>query len=146
MVVRKNTAYITEELRDFSGGLNTDLPVATKQNELSVAKNVMLTLEGKAKPRPGEAKRFAVDFDSNPVKGISAYYKSDGTTRLVIAAGTSLYADEPHIVFEYDTQSDWEKAGVYTNLDTKSSPGDVKMFTPPQAMFHGTPVYEKIWI
>lgn len=141
-----NPAYIVKELANFSGGLNTGHPVAIDDDELVTAKNVVLTQQGKLSPRPGMAKRFSVDFDPGPVRGMGAYYKSDGTTRLIIAAGTSLYADKPHLVFEYDTQSDWETAGVCTNLDTKSSPGDVKMFTPPQATFYGTPTYERIWL
>jgi len=138
--------YLLERLDDFSGGWNTAHPASIAKSDLAVAKNVLFTPEGKVVPRWGIAKRFGADFDSNPVLGMGAYYKSDGTTRLVIAAGTTLYVDKPHITFEYDAQADWEKEGVYTNLDTSSQSGSVKMFTPPQATFLGTATYSHMWI
>ncbi len=119
--------YATKKLAAFSGGLNTDDPVVVADEDLVEATNIEYTNEARIKMRPGMSKRFASDFDSNPVIGMSPYYKSDGTTRLVMAAGTSLYADKPHVVFNYDAQADWKQAGVYTNLDVDSVPGDVRM-------------------
>lgn len=138
--------YDAIRVQDFSGGLRTGHPTAIPDDALAAATNVVLTLEGKVKPRGGVRKRFRQDFDNNPVVGIAPYYKADGTTRLVIAAGTTLYVDKPHLTFFFDNQADWEQAGAYTNLDTKSSPGDVKMFTPPQATFLGTATFDKMWI
>ncbi|NPV89127.1 hypothetical protein HPY42_06475 [Coprothermobacteraceae bacterium] len=127
--------YLLERIDDFSGGWNTAHPASIGKNDLVTAKNVLFTPEGKIVPRWGMAKRFGADFDPNPVLGMGALYKSDGTTRLVMAAGTTLYVDKPHVIFNYDSQADWEQSGVYTNLDTKSSPGDVKLYTPPTPIF-----------
>lgn len=148
MVTRRKQqgAYLTKRLDDFSGGWSTEHPVSLAESALAKAKNVMLTLAGKVAPRWGMAKRFAADFSTSPVLGMGALRKSDGTTRLVVAAGTALYSDKPHIEFLYDAQADWEQVGAYTNLDTKSAPGDVKMYTPPQASFLGTPTYDKVWV
>ncbi len=118
--------YLTERVDRFDG-LNTEHAVTISETELAKAENVQYTLQDKIKPRPGQSKRFTTDFDTSPVKGMGGYYKSDGTTRLVMAAGTSLYVDTPHVSFAYDSQTDWQKSGVYSNLDTVSSPGDVKM-------------------
>lgn len=150
IVARKRRAtvgtYQTERIDDFSGGWSTEHPASLGKNALSQAKNVMLTVGGKVRPRWGMKRRFAQDFSFYPVVGMGALRKSDGTTRLVVAAGTTLYSDKPHIEFLYDAQADWERVGAYTNLDTKSAPGDVKMYTPPQASFLGTPTYDKVWV
>lgn len=119
-------SYLTERVDEFSG-LLTEHPTTLSKYDLAKAENVQYTLQGKIEPRPGQRKRFATDFDSNPVKGIGGYYKSDGTTRLVFASGTTLYVDNPHVSFVYDSQTDWQQSKAYTNLDTSSSPGDVKM-------------------
>jgi hypothetical protein len=138
--------YLYQKLGNFSGGLNTDDPVTIGDEDLAVATNVEYTNEGRVTVRKGARKRFASDFSASPVLGLSPYYKSDGTTKLIVASGTALYADNPHLAFEYDAQTDWQRDGVYTNLDVLSSPGDVKMFTPPQASFIGTPTYSTVWI
>lgn len=147
-MARKQTGdgYQALQVRDFSGGLRTGHPSSIPDDALVEATNVVYTLEGKVKPRSGVRKRFSADFDSNPVVGLAPYYRADGTTRLVIAAGTTLYVDKPHLAFGYDTRSDWEQPGVYTNCDVSSAPGDVKMHTPPQAAFLGTPTYDKVWV
>jgi hypothetical protein len=139
--------YVRKRFGDFSHGIKAGHPTALPEGALVTAENVEITIDGKVKPRPGVLRRYATDFDAFPVNGLGALYKSDGTTRLVAAAGTSIYADKPHIVFDYDGQTDWEAAGVYTNLDTKSSPGDVKLSTPPQTTFQSTraATYDLMW-
>lgn len=120
--------YAITKIDNFTGGLNTSDPVTIEDKDLVQAENVELTNQGRIKVRGGTKKRFDQDFDNNPVKGIAPFYKADGTTRLVIAAGSSLYVDNPHVTFDYDEQSDFKQEGVYTNLDTESSPGELKMY------------------
>jgi len=139
-------AHEAMRVQEFAGGLRTGHPSSIPDDALVEARNVVFTLEGKVRPRIGVRKRFRQDFDTNPVVGIAPYYKADGTTRLVIAAGTTLYVDKPHLTFTFDTQADWAQSGAYTNCDINSSPGDVKMFVPPQATFLGTPTFDKMWI
>lgn len=140
-----NSLYPVKRLEDFSGGLNDEHPSTIPDECLSLAKNVEYTIEGKVKPRPGMSKRFASDFDTNPVLGMSPYYKSDGTTRLVMAAGTNLYADKPHVVFNYASQADWQKDGVYTNLNTAPTAGtSVSDVNPSTDLHSGTATTFKI--
>jgi len=138
--------YSAIRIDTFEGGLNTEPSATLGTNQLVQAKNVEFTLEGHIKPRPGMKKRFAQDFSTQPVNGIGVLYKTDRTSYLVIASGTSLYKDMPHVVFEFDGQAEWEQSGAYTNLDTKSSPGDVKLYNAPKATFLGTPTFDKMWI
>jgi len=126
--------YLLERIDDFSGGWNTAHPASIGKNDLAIAKNVLFTPEGKVVPRWGMAKRFAIDFDSNPVLGMGALYKSDGTTRLVIATSGKLYYDLPHILFEYDSQTEWENGTAY-NVEMTSAPGSVKLLLPSGPSF-----------
>lgn len=129
----RGRAYFAERLDDFSGGWNTDKATTIARNELATAENVELTSSAKVKPRPGIKKRFAADFSASPVLGMGALYHSDGTTKLVIAAGTALYADNPHIAFTYDAQADWG-TGTH-NLDSVTAPGDMKLPAKPVPTF-----------
>jgi len=138
--------YNTIRLDVFDGGLSTEPSATLTGKQLIKAKNVQLTLEGHIKPRPGMRKRFAQDFSDQPVKGIGVLYRSDRTSYLVVASGTALFKDRPHIVFEFDSQAEWEQPGAYTNLDTKSSPGELKLHSAPKATFLGTPTFDKMWI
>ena len=142
---QKAGSYDAIRITDFTGGLKTGHPSSISDDALVEATNVVYTVEGKITPREGVKKRFKQDFSSSPVVGMAPYYKADGTTRLVIASGTALYVDKPHLTFMYDTQTDWEQNGVCTNADTSSSPGDVKLTTPPAATFLGTATYDKVW-
>ncbi|BCV23300.1 LamG domain-containing protein [Gelria sp. Kuro-4] len=126
-MARSPQGYMAKKLSSFAGGLNTSNPVTIADTDLAKATNIEYTTEGRVKVRGGVKKRFSADFASNPVIGIAPYYKADGTTRLVMASGTSLYVDNPHVAFDYDSQTDFKQSGVYTNLDMDSSPGDVRM-------------------
>ena len=128
----RTNGYARHKL-DHWDGVNTDSPVAIAPSELVSAINVEFTQEGKIRPRPGQAKRFSSDFDTNPVIGIAPYYKSDGTTRLVMAAGTTLYADKPHVIFNYDSQTDWN-SGVH-DLDSTTTAGDIALLPAPTSAF-----------
>ena len=145
MARRKESVYDAIRVVDFTGGLRTGHPSSVPDDALVESTNVVYTLEGRVKPRGGVKKRFKQDFSSAPVVGMAPYYKADRTTRLVIATGTTLYVDRPHLAFIYDTQSDWIQPGTYTNCDVSSAPGDVKLVTPPAATFLGTATYDKVW-
>ncbi len=125
--------YSQLSIQHFGDGLNTDHPTSIPDHALAKAENIQYTQEKKVAPKPGMSKRFGSDFDSNPVIGIAPYYKADGTTRLIMAAGTSLYVDTPHVIFNYDTQTDWD-GGIH-NLDSSAVPGDIKLLAAPTSSF-----------
>ncbi len=115
--------YDKLKLNQFASGLCTDFPSTIPDNALAVATNVEFSPEGRPYPRHGLLKRYASDFDPSPVLGMAPFYKSDGTSRLVMAAGTTIYTDTPHLVFNYATQAQWQAAGVYTDCDTAPTAG-----------------------
>jgi len=135
--------YNVVQARKFAGGLQTGHPTAIGDNALTEAENVVYTLEGHVKPRKAIKRRFASDFSSAPVVGMAPYYGKDGITKVVMASGNSLYVDQPHLTFSYDTVGEWSQSGVYTNCAVSD---DVQLLTTPAAEFLGTATYEKIWI
>ena len=62
---------------------------------------------------------------------MGAYYRSDGTSRLLMAAGTSLYSDSPHLITNYDTQSEWQ-TGAMGFIDATTTPGEITVPSTPQ--------------
>jgi len=127
--------YNVEAHADFTGGLNTANPVSIADNQLAQATNLQLSTTGLPKPIWQAPPRYSPAFSPTAVLGISPFYKSDGTTRLVMASGTSLYSDTPHVTFQYASQSAWTQSGTYTNLDSSSTPGSLKLYTPPTPTF-----------
>lgn len=119
----------TLRLNDFSLGLNTTIsPTLLGDNELQVANNVSLEQKGTIVPSRGRVKRYSTPFANVPTCGLGAYYKKDGTTKLLAAAGSVLYADTPGIVNKWTTQADYEESGsARSNADTSTTPGSVKM-------------------
>ena len=78
-----------ENATGFLGGLNTfQDETVIKDSELTVAKNIILTVDG-IEPRPGTL-YFGGTQDSR-VRGIGAYYKSTGTRDFVRFSGGKLY-------------------------------------------------------
>lgn len=141
----KTSLYTLQRGRivDFSSGQHDAVhPSLLADNEAKIAQNVSLDEKGTLIPRKGIKRRFASSFDSSAVAGMGAYYKKDGTSRLVIAAGTSVYADKPHIVHRFDTQPGWD-AGAKSNIDTASTPGDIKVANPPAPTFSRSSVAYK---
>lgn len=115
---------LTGRLVDFSAGQNDAVhPALLNDNESVKSYNASLEEKGTLKPRKGSLKRYSADFDaSNPVAGMGVFYKSNGTTRLLMAAGTTVYYDEPHLENRWDTQAQWQNTGTITW-------GDVSGFT-----------------
>lgn len=120
--------YEIGRLVEQSGGMVDDVVYPTLLNENEAHKLINNTLEekGTVKPCKGRQERFAVPFDeNNPVNGIGVFYKSDGTTRLVMAAGSKLYSDTPHVVTSYDSKDDWDGGTKSKFCNTSDTPGDL---------------------
>lgn len=73
----------------FLGGLNSfqDETIA-KENELTEAKNIILSIDG-IQPRPG-TETFGTGDSATRIDGLTGYYKSDGTRELIRMAGGKL--------------------------------------------------------
>jgi hypothetical protein len=110
----------TLRVQDFSGGLNTAVsPSLLNANEGQLANNVNFDQKGTVQPQKGRRKRYAADFGASPVVGLGAFYTKAGLANLVIASGTSLYTDQPHMDHIWDTQANWKAAGtVFEGLAT----------------------------
>lgn len=118
----------TIRLNDFSLGLNTTIsPSLLNNNELQVARDVSLEQKGTIVPRRGRKKRYATAFSAYPCCGLGAYYKKDGTSRLLIGNHDSLYSDAPHVSYSWNTEEEWEAEGTTKSvlLDTVTTAGNL---------------------
>jgi len=80
----------TENVSGLIGGLNTAQdPTLIKNNELTKAKNIYLTLDG-IEPRPGTITYLSATH-SIPITGLFSYYKKDGTRMLLKMHNGTLY-------------------------------------------------------
>jgi len=109
-----------ERIVDWSGGMNDAVnPALLGDNESALLENASLDEKGTLFCRKGSRKRYAETIGNYPVTGLDAYYKSDGTSRLLI--GTSdgkLYVDEPHITNYYDTQGEFNNGKYQATVAT----------------------------
>lgn|GEM_PF-6821728 len=122
-------------LNDFSGGQNDVVHASLlNDNECAVLECASLDQKGTLLPDTGRAERFAANIDANPIAGMGAYYRSDGTSRLLMAAGNSLYSDSPHLAVNYDSQAEWQ-AGTLTLVDAVTTPGDIAPLEPANPTF-----------
>lgn len=113
-------------LKDFSGGKNSTIsPTLLNDNEATEALNVSFEQKGTISPHKGRKQRYGLVFSSSPSTGIGAYYKKDGTSRLLTAAGTEVYADEPHLEKKWDTKADWEQGTLGSRVSTTDVEGDL---------------------
>ncbi|MGI6125167.1 MAG: LamG domain-containing protein, partial [Acetivibrionales bacterium] len=119
----------TLRLADFSMGLNTTISGSLlNNNELQVAEDVSFEQKGTIMPRRGRRKRYEEEFSDSPCCGLGSYYKKDGTTKLLFAAGDKLYSDSPSISVKWDNQNDWEETNSkQVNLDSSTTPGDIQI-------------------
>ena len=119
----------TLRLADFSMGLNTTISGSLlNNNELQVAEDVSFEQKGTIMPRRGRRKRYEEEFSNSPCCGLGSYYKKDGTTKLLFAAGDKLYSDSPNMSFKWDNQNDWEEPNSkQVNLDSSTTPGDIQI-------------------
>lgn len=112
----------TFRLVDFSGGWNSsDSPALLSTREAQKADNVSYDMRGTLSPRKGRTKRFTNVIGANRISGLAAIVKKDGTSRLVMVSGPSLYYDEPHMEHRWDTQGEWETAGTAVEGDATTS-------------------------
>ncbi|MEW6726912.1 MAG: LamG domain-containing protein [Bacillota bacterium] len=97
-------------LVDLSKGMvDVVHPALLDDAESRLLKNASLDEKGTLKPCKGRVERYAAPFNTAAAcSGISAFYKSDGTSRLLVGtADGKLYADTPHVIQQWDTQGDF---------------------------------------
>jgi hypothetical protein len=114
-----------------SGGMidNVIDPTILEDNQAHLLKNVTLEQKGRVGTCLGRTKRFTAPFDANnPCNGITAFYPDAATSRLVMGAGTKLFKDNPHLIYKWDAQADFQEAGSHRcNCDLTTTPGDIKV-------------------
>lgn len=106
---------------DWSDGMNNAVNAALlKDSESVLLQNAYLDQKGTLFPRKGRVERYSPDISpTGSVAGMAPYYKSDGTSRLLI--GTSdgkLYTDKPHIINSYDTQGEFNNGQYQATVAT----------------------------
>lgn len=119
-----NKVYID----DFSGGLNSTISGSLlSNNEAQTAINISFEQKGTLRPRKGTRKRYLIPFADVPVTGMGVYYKSDGTSRLLITTGEKIFYDKPHLSTKWTEKADWEQAGTEKSrlLDTSIEEGSL---------------------
>lgn len=110
-------------IRDLSGGQKSaQIPTLLKDKEAQLAKNVSFSLRGAVKLRDVYQNRYSSSFASKGVIGLGSLFKSDGTSRLLVAVEDKLYYDKPHFTKRYDDQATWEE-GTVTYISTTDTPG-----------------------
>jgi len=115
-----------ERLFDWSGGMNNAVnPVLLKDNESPLLENASLDEKGTLFPRMGSRDRYSEQIGNEPVTGIGTYYKSDGTSRLLISAGTKLYEDNPHIMDVFENQDEFEQGTIAGSASITKKPNSV---------------------
>ncbi len=96
------------------------------ENESPLLYNACLDEKGTLGPRTGCEKRYSVDIGTAEVVGMGSFYKSDGTSRLLIATDDGkLYVDTPHVISKYSTQAEFnagELHNLYAHSDGKIIP------------------------
>lgn len=135
-------------LYDWSSGINDRIdPALLNDNESVILENASLDEKGTLMPSKGISRRYTNDISSSPISGIHPYYKNDGTTKILISTRDGkVYSEKTGLFYLFDTQSDWKKEGVYSNLDADSVAGQLNFPPKPNAQFIGTPTYDKIWV
>lgn len=128
----QNNKRQTESASGFLGGLNTfQDETLIKDNELTEAKNIVLTVDG-IEPRPGI--KYFGDSSGDRVLGAFAYYQEDGTRELIrfcdgandklqkyvgdtpTDIGSATYDDEAYMSF---VQAD-DKVFIFNGVDELS--------------------------
>lgn len=115
-----------ERIMDWSGGMNDAVnPALLGGNESALLENASLDEKGTLFPRKGSRDRYAEIIGDEPVTGLGAYYKSDGTSRLLIGAGTKLYMDNPHAIERFDLYEDFVRGEVRGLASIEKEPGKI---------------------
>lgn len=115
----------TEYIRDLSGGqVSAVSSISLRNKEAQMARNTTFNLRGALQLRKGFRKRYAASIGESAILGIGTLYKSDGTSRLVVAVDDRLYYDKPHYAYEFDTADDFNR-GTMKWANTTSVPGSL---------------------
>ena len=106
---------------DWSDGMNNAVNAALlKDSESVLLQNASLDQKGTLFSRKGRVERYSPDISpTGSVAGMAPYYKSDGTSRLLIGASDGkLYTDKPHIINSYDTQGEFNNGKYQATVAT----------------------------
>jgi hypothetical protein len=128
---------------DWSGGMNDVInPALLNDNESPRLENVSLDEKGTLYPAKGRTERYGQPISEKAINGLGAFYKSDGTSRLVIGADNELYTDSPHHINTFDSQSELE-SGIMQNV--KVTDGKVEVYSYLQLCnFNNKPRFSRI--
>lgn len=119
-------APAVERIEDFSGGLNTTISGSLlNKNEAQIALDISFEQKGTIVPRRGRRRRYNVDFGSLPCTGLGAYYKKDGTSRLLVTSDDKIYSDAPHLSKKWDVIEDWEAGEHNGKISTSKVSGSL---------------------
>lgn len=128
-----------ERIVDWSGGVNDAVnPALLGENESALLENASLDEKGTLFPRKGSRDRYSPRIDNLPVSGMGAYYKSDGTSRLLIGADTNLYTDNPHVMEIFNLQGDFATGEVEGMASVTKKPGSVVNDGDPENVVQAT--------
>jgi len=87
--------WLYEKVLDFTGGENRQLvPDRIQGNQVSLARNCIITSEGLLQTRLGKRKLNTDSLGTGKVVSVHEYNQEDGTTYLIVQHGTSLYSAE----------------------------------------------------
>ncbi len=122
MAAKKKQQQVSqaERIFDWSGGMNNAVnPALLNDNESVLLQNYTLDEKGTLFPAKGAQNRYASPFGTSPVAGMGPFYKSDGTTRLLIGTEDGkLYVDTPHLLNSYDTQGEFNNGKYQATVAT----------------------------
>lgn len=128
---------------DWSGGMNDVInPALLNDNESPRLENISLDEKGTLYPAKGRTERYGQPISEKAINGLGAFYKLDGTSRLVIGVDNELYTDSPHHVNRFDSQSELE-SGIMQNV--KVTDGKVEVYSYLQLCnFNNKPRFSRI--
>lgn len=92
----KEDVWQVSRFRDFTGGENRSiLPEFLKANQLSLAKNCVMTGEGILETRTGKTQVFTTSLGTSAITSVHRFAKeSTGKKYIVVQYGTALYSAE----------------------------------------------------
>lgn len=116
-----------ERIFNWEGGMNDAVSAALLDaKESPLLHNASLDEKGTLGCRSGSEERYAEDISSGSVVGMGSFYKSDGTSRFLIATDDGkLFVDTPHVINKLSTQAELqagESHNLYINSDGKIVP------------------------
>ena len=106
-----------ERISNWEGGMNNVVaPSLLGETESPLLENANLDQKGTLGVRKGNKERYSEDVSDSPIRGITPFYKSDGTTVLIMAVKDGkMYTDTPHLVNSFTALSEFEQ-GTFQNI------------------------------